>query len=519
MTPTSPKRQLSPRAYPGAVLLSPKLSNTIKGENSPIPVINSGSAASNYLDSYGLDSPTPINFTAMNVPEKLSNKNVENINNNTGFTLDCNNMVNFTQDVNQLVYWLNELTVSQQNTVMDNLLSSLREEVLQYTKWKLDSLINSGYISPSPVASPIPQQQQANMVMNTMDEVLNGFSPLESTLSAPATGGGNCNNAGGYLDSVIVTGSNVNDDQVHESHNLEEDANKTYLLNRQDYSNNNNLAIPNRISSPQPSIYEYMLSPRPKSADPYRKETFKNVVASGDTNGNDGNTLTHDNNEGNKTNNDTNVKTTVTNNVLNNTTVNNNSNMNKYSMRIMGSNGSNSNYKKYNGIKYLSANDNNSNTSYYTGNNTNANNQHYHNGQYHNYTSVNGNYKNHGGGNKISHKNHNMISNNATVQTTATSNNATNTNTNTENFTIPANNSMDPVLLTDLKLLNNFPAWLKSLRLHKYTDVLKDVPWQELIYYDDPQLETIGVTALGARRKLLKAFNIVKEYKEQGLIQ
>lgn len=57
---------------------------------------------------------------------------------------------------------------------------------------------------------------------------------------------------------------------------------------------------------------------------------------------------------------------------------------------------------------------------------------------------------------------------------------------------------------TDLALLSDVPNWLRSLRLHKYTDNLKAVPWQELVQLDDAGLEKKGVNALGARRKLLK---------------
>jgi hypothetical protein len=42
------------------------------------------------------------------------------------------------------------------------------------------------------------------------------------------------------------------------------------------------------------------------------------------------------------------------------------------------------------------------------------------------------------------------------------------------------------------------------LRLHKYTDNLKDMHWQDLVALDDQGLENKGVNALGARRKLLK---------------
>lgn len=60
---------------------------------------------------------------------------------------------------------------------------------------------------------------------------------------------------------------------------------------------------------------------------------------------------------------------------------------------------------------------------------------------------------------------------------------------------------------TDLALLNDVPNWLRSLRLHKYTDNLKDLNWRDLVALDDAGLERHGVNALGARRKLLKVCN------------
>lgn len=72
-----------------------------------------------------------------------------------------------------------------------------------------------------------------------------------------------------------------------------------------------------------------------------------------------------------------------------------------------------------------------------------------------------------------------------------------------------SNTSM-PAEVTSTELLENIPAWLKLLRLHKYTESLKDIPWQELIELSDEQLEAKGVKALGARRKLLKAFDVIK---------
>lgn len=70
--------------------------------------------------------------------------------------------------------------------------------------------------------------------------------------------------------------------------------------------------------------------------------------------------------------------------------------------------------------------------------------------------------------------------------------------------------SLMPVDIASPELLNDIPAWLKLLRLHKYTDCLRHIPWRELVELDDTQLEERGVKALGARRKLLKAFDAVR---------
>ncbi|KAF2429518.1 hypothetical protein EJ08DRAFT_273701 [Tothia fuscella] len=69
---------------------------------------------------------------------------------------------------------------------------------------------------------------------------------------------------------------------------------------------------------------------------------------------------------------------------------------------------------------------------------------------------------------------------------------------------------------TDPSLLQDIPAWLRSLRLHKYTDNLKDLKWSELVELDDDGLEKRGVNALGARRKMLKVFEQVKEAQAGG---
>jgi len=60
------------------------------------------------------------------------------------------------------------------------------------------------------------------------------------------------------------------------------------------------------------------------------------------------------------------------------------------------------------------------------------------------------------------------------------------------------------------ELLKDVPAWLRSLRLHKYTPNFEGMTWKEMVVLDEAQLEAKGVAALGARRKLLKTFDAVK---------
>ncbi|KAK1225280.1 Flap-structured DNA-binding and RNA-binding protein [Marasmius sp. AFHP31] len=62
----------------------------------------------------------------------------------------------------------------------------------------------------------------------------------------------------------------------------------------------------------------------------------------------------------------------------------------------------------------------------------------------------------------------------------------------------------------DPELLKDIPAWLKTLRLHKYTECFAGMTWQEIVVLDEDQLEKMGVTALGARKRLTKNFEGVK---------
>ncbi|RKO94112.1 hypothetical protein BDK51DRAFT_4447, partial [Blyttiomyces helicus] len=54
----------------------------------------------------------------------------------------------------------------------------------------------------------------------------------------------------------------------------------------------------------------------------------------------------------------------------------------------------------------------------------------------------------------------------------------------------------------------DIPGWLRSLRLHKYTPTFEHMDWKVMIRLDEDALIAKGVSALGARRKMLKVFEI-----------
>lgn len=69
----------------------------------------------------------------------------------------------------------------------------------------------------------------------------------------------------------------------------------------------------------------------------------------------------------------------------------------------------------------------------------------------------------------------------------------------------PREEDFDPEMLKDI------PAWLRGLRLHKYTQCFEGLTWEEMVVLDDATLETKGVAALGARRRLLRTFEHVRK--------
>ncbi|KAL1921863.1 uncharacterized protein VTP21DRAFT_10505 [Calcarisporiella thermophila] len=70
----------------------------------------------------------------------------------------------------------------------------------------------------------------------------------------------------------------------------------------------------------------------------------------------------------------------------------------------------------------------------------------------------------------------------------------------------------------DMNLLEDVAAWLRSLRLHKYTPLFEGMSWREMLQMNDEDLAGRGVAALGARRKMLKVFEMVKTHCVQNNI-
>ncbi|KAJ1957328.1 Flap-structured DNA-binding and RNA-binding protein [Linderina pennispora] len=67
-----------------------------------------------------------------------------------------------------------------------------------------------------------------------------------------------------------------------------------------------------------------------------------------------------------------------------------------------------------------------------------------------------------------------------------------------------------PQDVVDFELIKDIPAWLRSLRLHKYTECFGGLEWTDIVQMNDEQLQARGVSALGARRKMLKVFELVQ---------
>jgi len=67
----------------------------------------------------------------------------------------------------------------------------------------------------------------------------------------------------------------------------------------------------------------------------------------------------------------------------------------------------------------------------------------------------------------------------------------------------------------DPAVLHDVAGWLRTLRLHKYTPNFEGMSWKDMVLMDEAALEAQGVAALGARRKMLKTFEVVR--KKMGI--
>ncbi|KAI8333858.1 hypothetical protein BC941DRAFT_515861 [Chlamydoabsidia padenii] len=72
--------------------------------------------------------------------------------------------------------------------------------------------------------------------------------------------------------------------------------------------------------------------------------------------------------------------------------------------------------------------------------------------------------------------------------------------------------------VVDMELLQDVPAWFRSLRLHKYNSIFEPMKWQDIVKLTDAELEAKGVAALGARRKMLKIFETIRTHCEENNI-
>ncbi|CAD6195050.1 unnamed protein product [Caenorhabditis auriculariae] len=57
--------------------------------------------------------------------------------------------------------------------------------------------------------------------------------------------------------------------------------------------------------------------------------------------------------------------------------------------------------------------------------------------------------------------------------------------------------------------MREIPVWLKTLRLHKYTNLFENLSYEQMMALDDAQLEKMQVTA-GARKKILQSIDKLK---------
>lgn len=367
----------SPRQHPGAVLLGNSLASVDMGMiDSFSNNLNLSTVGSNVSNMNMYDNNVFFNKSYHN-EDKISVTHDEMHQNQHRGSL----VVNFNKDLSSFIQWINSLNPAEQNNVIDNLLPSLSEDVLQYTKIKLDSLTKTGYLSPTNIGSPVFNSIN-RFDMNDDVMSLNNDYAIAATMSAP------------------------------QMSNMLPKANMLQAV----HSNPHNMVTQNPYDNMQMNSLDYLMG------QPSDEDTISRV------------------------------------------------NSGKMNLTPAAS-------KPSTGYDYLQG-----------GNKMNMEPRSV------SPRSANFNLDSH----MVLNKRNNAVASPKRAKSPQPAANS--------------HNVMTPEILCQRELLEDIPAWLKKLRLHKYRSNLEAYTWREMIEFDDGKLEQLGVSALGARNKLLKAFNIVKEY-------
>ncbi|CCE64497.1 hypothetical protein TPHA_0H02940 [Tetrapisispora phaffii CBS 4417] len=421
-----------------------------------------------------LVSPTPyyldVNDSKSNVEQSNSNLNFLQSAGN-GSSCQDSQAISFNQNINGLSSWVPQLSSLQQNILMSSLFPLLHEDVLASTKLKLDNMLatydqttfkNQAHIIH--INNFTNETNSKDIMGMSSPNMSRGSSPLMRENTYPLS------NMSDLFTSGSTPSPNANNDNISVS-------SMRFKNNANIFNQWSNSTFKNNLMGDLGSEFQ-----RPKSVDPYVIQAINNKSSgslynkklytnSGNVNGT---TIPNSINK--------NQANAHNNNIQNNFHGNNN-----MTAGVMSRNKSANDHdvkSKYPSPYYSESKssqwNSRSNTSFQMDNN---------------YVPY-GNAK----------------------QNTSSINSSSNAQANTNAFGNHNNSSMNPKSLTDPKLLSNIPLWLKSLRLHKYSEALKNIKWTDLIVLNDLQLEELGITALGARRKLLKAFLVVLDYQEKGLI-
>ena len=380
-------------------------------------------------------------------------------------------LMNLTQDISNICAWLGNLSSAQQNMVMDNVISALKDDVLQYTKLKLDSLINSGYLAS-------PQQHPT----------------ISSPLSVPALSDLSTNSISASqsysipnLDAMFGTPPSSNVDNIQQQQ-------------RQQQQN-----MGYHPWSPQPVMSqgfnprEALSMQRPKSADPAARSlnqyTATSINNAQETQGSRHLNIHNSNNYNGEFQQGQSLMGSVAQNAGSGST---GPNASAYTNQEQNYQPMRTNARK----SYMSVNSQDTYSSHQQTPPQQQQQQQHHAPQPYSYNATGLHSYNNFYSFTRSHQNKHRTQDDSGLHGQKNA----------------ANSSMNPSNLTNPKLLTDIPSWLKSLRLHKYSAILQNIYWEDLVELDDDYLTGHGVAALGARRKLLKAFGIVKEYKAAGKV-